>query len=84
MTPVLGMPRIRRLAKAPRVLNEPACCMSSSFKLRRPAGKPNSVPSISIAGVRRMRGRISRSAAAIASLSIAPSFAICEPISVAF
>src|SRR5438270_14045686 len=59
------MLRMSRFAKAPRVLNEPACCKSSSLKLGRPASNPKSAPFVSITGVRRICGLISRSAAAM-------------------
>src|SRR5713226_2487530 len=66
-TPASGTRRNKRLAKAPRALNEPDCCRSSSLKTRVMLARPKSPPSTSTIGVRRMCGRITGSVAAISS-----------------
>src|SRR5205814_9563878 len=58
-TPAAGTSRVRRLANAPRALNEPECCSSSSLKTTLPS---------STTGVRRTCGRIRGSTAAIRAL----------------
>jgi hypothetical protein len=65
--PAGGIFRIKRLAKAPRALNTPACCMSSSLNVSATGSSPKSLPFASSTGVRRMCGRISRYAAAMRS-----------------
>src|SRR5216684_434163 len=67
-TPASGTRRNKRLAKAPRALNEPDCCRSSSLKIRVMLARPKSPPSTSMVGVRRMCGRMTGSVAAISSL----------------
>ena len=68
-TPAAGTSRVSRLANAPRALNEPACCSSSSLKLEPAKARPKSAARTSITGVRRTCGRIRRSTSAIASRS---------------
>ncbi len=52
-TPGAGTSRKSRFANAPRVLNEPACCMNSSLSVTVAHRSPSSLPRSSIAGVRR-------------------------------
>src|SRR5438445_2020576 len=66
-TRTAGTCRRRRLANAPRALNEPDCCRSSSLNTSVKPGRPKSRPSTSTTGVRRMYGRITGSVAAICS-----------------
>src|SRR5207245_11184965 len=57
-TPADGMVRVRRLAKAPRVLNEPACWSSSSLSVSGKATSPRSAPVAARVGVSRTWGRM--------------------------
>src|ERR1700722_8343983 len=66
---------MRRLAKAPRALKEPACCRYSSLRKERKSPSPKSAPSTSTMGVRRMNGRMSACAAAMLSRVTAGSAA---------
>ena len=52
MTPTAGTSEASILLNAPRVLNEPVCCISSSFSVTR-QGSPNAPGSSSSTGVRR-------------------------------
>src|SRR5450631_2139752 len=56
-----------RFANAPRALNEPACCKSSSLKSTRNAPSPKSAPSTSMTGVLRMKGSMTLWVAAMRS-----------------
>src|ERR1700733_7741625 len=69
-TPAGGTSRSSRLANAPRALNEPACCRSSSLKSTCTPATPRSAPSTSMTGVRRTNGWICRYVSAIAARSI--------------
>src|SRR5437762_3627816 len=64
-TPAAGTLRNSRLAKAPRALNEPDCCSSSSLRTMVMPSRPKSRPSTSTIGVRRMYRRITFSVASI-------------------
>ena len=55
-TPAGGTTRVSRFANAPRVLNEPARCSSSSLIVMGRPASPTSPPSMSTTGVRRMYG----------------------------
>jgi hypothetical protein len=55
------------LANAPRALNEPECCNISSLKVSNPGARPKSAPSAATRGVRRMKGRMAFSVAAMRS-----------------
>src|SRR5436190_336384 len=52
-TPAAGTSRVSRFVKAPRVLNDPARCSSSSLNVTRNPATPTSAPSTSTTGVRR-------------------------------
>src|SRR5437763_16574728 len=64
-SPAAGTLRSSRLAKAPRALNEPDCCSSSSLTTMVTPSRPKSRPSTSTIGVRRMYRRITFSVASI-------------------
>src|SRR6266404_7484649 len=64
-TPAAGTLRRRRLVKAPRALNDPACWSSSSLNTSATPGSPKSRPSTWTMGVVRTCGRMARSARAI-------------------
>jgi hypothetical protein len=53
-TPADGTSRMSRLANAPRVLKEPACCNNSSLSTSGTGPSPKSAPSASTTGVRRI------------------------------
>src|SRR6185369_14430255 len=75
------MERPRRDAKAPRTLNEPACCSSSSFRISRAfVSRPKSAASTSTTGVRRMCAPMSPWISRIPFLSIARDM-LSRPIS---
>ena len=53
-TPAGGTVCVSRFVNAPRVLNDPARCSSSSFTTTRACARPKSAPATSTTGVRRM------------------------------
>src|SRR5262245_18003668 len=67
MTPAGGISRIRRLAKAPLVLKEPACWRCSSLKVNGNGSRPKSAPLTSMTGVSRTYGLISAEVDSIAA-----------------
>jgi hypothetical protein len=72
-TPAAGISRLSRLLNAPRALNEPECCSSSSFSTSSPGGRPKSARSTVITGVRRTYGAIRSAAAAIPAAVTVPA-----------
>ena len=63
--------RSSRLAKAPRVLNEPACCSCSSLRVSANGGSPKSAPLRLTIGVTRMYGAMAAWTRSIADRSTA-------------
>src|SRR5207237_524471 len=60
---------VTRLLKAPRDLNEPACCRYSSLKTMRMPASPKSAPSTRMTGVRRTCGAMRAAASRIETSS---------------
>ncbi len=65
MTPASGTGRINRFANAPRALNEPECCRSSSLSTSGKDARPKSAPSSSTIGVTRTYGAMTTATASI-------------------
>jgi hypothetical protein len=84
-TPAGGTSRSSRFANAPRVLNDPACCNSSSFaNSAMLESRPASAGSSARSGVRRTYGAISRAVSAIASRSPFESLRVTLGLAIAF
>src|SRR5262245_57111980 len=64
-TPTAGILRVRRFVNAPRTLNDPECCSSSSFSTIGTSPSPKSLPRTSTTGVTRTYGRITSRTSAI-------------------
>src|SRR5262249_41412189 len=64
-TPAAGILRVNRFVNAPRVLNEPECCRSSSFSTIGKSVSPKSAPRTSTTGVTRTYGRMTSRTSAI-------------------
>src|ERR1700731_2564549 len=67
VTPAAGIFRSSRLAKAPRALNDPECCSSSSLSTSRIGASPKSAPSTTTTGVSRTWPRMRANASVIAA-----------------